>query len=356
MTEAFVDGALGALDLQRRSVVRALLRVPALRGVLARRDIRVPALLSLHALAAFAVALLAPSLSLVLGPLVLGVPHVAADVRYLILRRRLPRWWRAALGGFAGAMLLLRALYESRVLYVSPLMAEHVLGSCWLLLGALGGAALHGRRWRGLAVISAVLGLSGLALTFPRAFHGVLVHAHNLVAIGIWLWFFRRKLRYAWLPVTLMLGLGGWLASGAWLEFTLRHGLLSLFGLHLFEATDWLAPGIAGSNAIALTVSFAFLQSVHYALWLIGIPQEDARSEASPGFRMAYRALRREFGRTGLLVVIGLTLLVMLGGAFSAVSARNLYLSLATFHTWLELAAVAFFLASGTFQLRAAAA
>lgn len=342
---ALAERALDPLDAARRALLQSLSRTP-LRPVLVKRELRVPVLLTAHAALGFALALFAPVLSLVIAPLVLGVPHVAADVRYLVLRRELPRGSHAAIALFAGALVAVRALAEWGPRSIASLAAEHALGGAWLLLAAVAGTMLAGVRGRSLLALAGALAVAVVAWREPLAFRLVLVHAHNLIAIGLWLALFRRNRRLAMLPLAVVLAGALVLASGVLLPVTLRHGMLELAGLHLFAAADWLAPSLGGTAGISLTIAFAFLQSVHYAIWLIAIPQDGARANAT-GFRQAYRGLERDFGRLGLAVVLGLTLLVAALGACSPVATRNLYLSLATFHSWLELAMLAFFVASG---------
>jgi hypothetical protein len=350
---ALVERALSPLDGVRRYVIRALLERPALKRVFVRRDARVPWLLSLHGVVAFALAVFIPSLPLALTPITLGVPHVAADVRYLVLRRGLPRAFRHAVWLIAAAMVALRVAYEAHMLDAAPMLAEHALGSAWVLLGALFGTYASRIRYDSLAVIAGACGLGALALAFPSSFQLVLAHAHNPIAMLIWLTLFRRSLRTAWLPISLMLGGAGLLASGTLLDFTLRHGRLSALGLHLFLATDWIAPGLPDGPAVALTTSFAYLQGLHYAIWLVAIPQQDSAAQGSTTFRMAWRGLVGDFGRSRAGLICGLTVCVLVAGAVSPLLTRNLYLSLATFHSWLELALLAFMLARGSAVPRA---
>ena len=147
------------------------------------------------------------------------------------------------------------------------------------------------------------------------------------------------------LPVLIVLGGGALLGSGALLGVTLRHGALSVLGLHLFAAADWIAPGLPDAQAIALTTAFAYLQSVHYAIWLVAIPQEDARAKGRPSVRMAWRDLSRDLWPAGLALVITLTAVVIGAGVVAPLRTRSLFLSLATFHGWLELALLAYFVA-----------
>jgi hypothetical protein len=342
-----VERALQPLDVVRGGLLRTVARISPLRRLVATRATRVPVLLSVHAAAAFAVALFVPSLSLALVPILLGVPHLVSDVRHLVVRRVLPGWWLRAVVAFAAALILLRVLDETRFVRAMPIVVEHTVGSAWILLAAFGGAMLGRRGRAALGALALAATVALLALAVPRAFRLAFVHGHNLLAIVIWLWLFRRRLSLAWPLIGLILLGGGVLASGALLATTINTGVLSLFGLHLFAAADWLAPGLPDRWALGLTTAFAFLQSVHYAIWLVAIPQEDARVNGTSTFRMAWRGLARDLGKGGLSISVGLTLVVLLGGVVAVARTRVLLLSLGTFHAWGELALLVFFIARG---------
>jgi hypothetical protein len=256
-------------------------------------------------------------------------------------------------------LLALRVLAEAGGPGAS-LPVEHGIAAAWVLLGALGGAMAaaargdrpreaggHGWRLRAWAAVAAALGLGTFALVTPRLARLALLHAHNLVALVVWLVLFRRGRRLALVPVGIALAGAGVLASGALLGTTLRHGALSVGGLHLFAAADWLAPGLPDSRAIAVATSFAFLQSVHYAIWLVAIPAADRPGEGGRSWRAAFRDLVRDFTPAGVFTVAALTMLVAGFGLVHAASVRRLVLSLATFHVWLELAVLAYLLARG---------
>jgi hypothetical protein len=365
------ERALQPLDELRGLVLRALpVDWPLARAIVARRSVRVPVLLSLHAAAALVLAVLAPSFLLAVGPLALGVPHLAADVRHLLTRRATPRWWLAASAGFALVLIALRALAEGGARWMS-LPAEHALAAAWVLLGAAGGAAAGAaarvarpgeaeprRQWtaRGWTALMAAATLAAFAIGAPRAFRMALLHGHNLVAVVIWVCLFGRGWRFAWVPVAIVLAGAAALASGIAVGITVRHGALSVFGVHLFAAADWLAPGLSDARALAVAMSFAFLQSVHYAIWLVGIPAADRPGEGGRAWRTAWRDLRRDLRPAGAAVVVALTLLVALLGLAHAAPTRRLFLSLATFHGWLELAVLAYLFGRGSARVPATVA
>lgn len=357
---ARAEQLLWPIDELRRLGLRALASSSPLGRTLARRrSVRVPVLLSMHAMAAFALALLAPSFLIALAPLALGVPHLAADVRYLLLRRTSPRWWLAVSAGFALALVALRALAEAKLRIAPSLAFEQGVASAWVLVGALGGcvaargvapvdasAARPGIARRGVALAVAA-GVAAFAIAAPGAFRMTLLHGHNLIAVAVWALMFRRGGRLGWLPVAMVLVGAGLLASGALLRVTLQHGALSVAGLHLFVAADWLGPGLSDSAAIAVATSFAFLQSVHYAIWLVGVPSGDRPGEGGRSWRAAGRELIRDFTAPGLAIIVALALLVAAAGIVHTGPTRRLFLSLATFHGWLELAALAYLFARG---------
>jgi hypothetical protein len=120
-------------------------------------------------------------------------------------------------------------------------------------------------------------------------------------------------------------------------------------GLHLFAAADWLAPGLPDAPALALTTAFAFLQSVHYGVWLLAIPREDRtarrRDVRAARAAAAWRDLARDLSAAGATLAVVLGLLTLGAGVLAPARTRTLFLSLGTFHAWMELALLSFFVA-----------
>jgi len=340
------------LDVARAWLMSAALRVPLLGDRLRRRDERVPFLLTLHSLAAFVLAVLCPSLLLVVGPIVLGVAHLASDVRYLVVRQRLAKSYVHVVWFGCAALFALRgglgALYRPTVVQ----QAELGLFGLWLLSSAVMGlrgtnAGRHARA-RASVVVLLTAALALLAATRTATVYLALAHVHNLVALGLWLWLFRQRLRSVWLPLTLVLGCSAWLLSGHLTSTTLRHGVVSLFGLHVLGAADTLAPNLSAAHAVGLTCAYAFLQSVHYAVWLVLIPQDQTRTQGTLTFKMSLRSFFGDFGNVAALAVLGLILTVLAAGVIAPLATQRAYLSLAFFHGYLELAIAAFLWVRGS--------
>jgi hypothetical protein len=358
---ARLDGAaaragevLAPLDDLRRSVLRVLAASRPAGAALARsRSARVSLLLTAHAAGAFGLALVAPSFLIAVTPLVFGVPHVAADVRYLLVRRVWPRAWLVASVLFAVALIAVRAAAELHVRFAPSLAVEQAIASAWVVLGAAA-ALMAAPSRRGWLVLAAAAALAVVAVGAPRPFRMVLLHGHNLMAVVIWLVLFRRRGRLVWVPAAAMLAGAALLTSGWLLAWTFSHGWLSVAGLHLLAAADWLAPGLPDSAALALTTCFAFLQAIHYLVWLVGIPAADRPGDGGRSWRVAWRELVRDLGAGWVVVVVALAVTVAVAGIVAAGPTRRLFLSLASFHAWLELAVLAHVV--GSRKLRAAGA
>jgi hypothetical protein len=225
--------------------------------------------------------------------------------------------------------------------FAVPLRYELPLAALWVFGSALWGAP----RWRDvrlLAVAALAVAFAAAAWLAPSAVRLFMAHAHNLVALVLWAFVFSRARGRA---LALVAGLACAVlllltTPLAWLGF--KHGISSSFGLHSFAAVEQLAP-FARSTPLALGVvaSFAFLQSLHYAVWLHAIPQEATPSEGTLSFRMSFRALRSELGRWGLVLAALLVVAVPLAGLVAPLRTQTTYLSLATFHGYLELGALA---------------
>lgn len=202
----------------------------------------------------------APAWLLLAGPLVLGVPHVLADLRLL------PWRWTT----LAAAILL-----------------------------SLGAARLP---W--------------VLLAFA--------YLHNFVALGAWVYWSRDRRRAAAVAAA-HLAVCALLLAGAF-DGLVVGAASGGFSLEAFAAG--MAPGLSSVVALRLVLVFAFSQAFHYAVWLALLPRERGTAV---------------WGGPPLLLggAAAATVLVALCGLRSPVATRDAYLTYASFHGWLELAALA---------------
>lgn len=331
------------LDQLRSAGFRALRQSPFLSSLASRRERRLAFTVSLHALVACGLSLTFPVHLFVLGPLLFGVVHVAADVRYLVLRQSLERWWRAAVFVACAALVLLRVADETH-LWREPVRMEFAFATAFALAAA---GAARGRAGRTVFAASVLLALGGAALLWPAPARLVLLHAHNLVAVLLLVLVFPARSSRLFVPLVALAALAIGLASGVGYQHTLASIGARAFQRHVFEVADWVAPGLRADYAIGVTCAYVFLQSVHYLVWLFLIPQRSQRGEGTLTFAMSARSLVKDFGPLGVAAIAALALAVLLGAWFDVHRAQRTYLSLGMFHAYLEIAMLTYFWVRG---------
>ncbi len=211
-------------------------------------------------------------------PLVCGVPHLANDVRYLVLP--LPPHPRL-LAIVACTMLVV--LRMAGLAAGAPLYGlEALVVAAWLVATVACSPASR-------AVMAATVGVGIAIVCAPVQFAAVAAVIHGAVALAVWIVVARPPLR----KTAIVLGI---VAAGV---------------ARAARSDPQLAP-------------FVWLQAVHYALWLVAIPRD--------------APVRRRY--PWLAVAIGLSI-VLAAGAYDAAWAKATYLSLATFHIYLELVVLA---------------
>jgi hypothetical protein len=348
---AVVVAPVAALDAVRRRLLAAVLGT-RLAPLLHDRDRRLAAAATLGIGVALAATLLAPAVLFALSPIVLGVPHIAADVRYLVLRRALPRWWKWSIVGACLALVALRGVQElaarsapgsfGMVEGGALLRAEVTVGTGWLVVAALAGAWASGAWRRALLVLPVAGAVAWIAQLDPWGWVLVLTHLHNVAAVVLWLLLFRRAPRAVLWPLLLLAVVTGVLASGLANGAVLGVGGHRALGVDMRWVAGWLAPGVPAGLALGLTLTYVFLQAIHYSVWLGWVPQEDVRGEGTLTFGMSLRSLRADFGVAGVLLVAGGALAVAVCASMALVRTRDLYLSVTGFHAYLELAMLAY--------------
>jgi hypothetical protein len=341
---------LDALDNVRGAALRIAARTPLL-ALVARRDARAQTRGAIAIAVAFALTAICPAFMLAIGPALLGVPHIAASLRYLVLRQDVSRRFAGATAVFALGIVASRIAERLGRGSVASAQAEIAIAFAWAALAAL--AATHDRRSRlraGIAV-AALASAFVLALAHPLLTRLAFVHVHNLGVVLLWVVAFRRG-RFPWVTMALLAGALALLLCGATLPWTLALGGDRAFGVDLTVVGAWLVPGAAASVALPLVLAHAFTDSVHYAFWLGVVPDETVKGQGSLSWRMTWRALLRDFGRTGLAVVFTLVALVLVASAFDAEGARTAYFSVAGFHGYVEGAMTVYLLVRGVRSAR----
>jgi hypothetical protein len=318
--ESVASAWLAPLDRARRNAFA--LAGPRLAAWMANRERRVALYGASVIVGALVLATVLPLWSLALGPIVLGVPHLLVDVRYLWMRpgfhRRLGVWLAVA----------------------APVAVGAITGrSAWGFAACLGAVAIARdtsmRRRVAVAIGAAVL--LALAIVERRAVDLAFAHAHNLVALALW-WAWRPRATKAHV-VLLALFVAASLAIGFGLVLPMISSGPDSWAAHAFALAPFASPAIG----IRIVILFAFAQSVHYGVWLRLVPEEDRTREAPRSFASSLRALRADVGLPILAIASALAMSLAIWAAFDVVAARAGYLRFAGFHGELELAAAALF-------------
>jgi hypothetical protein len=304
-------------------------RSAILRGVAADRRTRLALGAVVAVLVALGVSLAAPTTWFLWGPIALGIPHVLADVRYLVLAP----YRRVALG-------------RRDLVLAAGLLAFAVTLAPWLGAAVvIGAVALTPDARRRAAVLAPAIALAWVAWSSPMTTSYVILHVHNVVALVL----------FAALAQDRRVGCGLAIAALAITAAVLGGGLDAILPMHaLDDLAGYVLPDAAFAQWSAaacarIALTFVFLQGVHYAVWLRLIPAAVRPHRGMRGFRASVRALERDC-TAPLLVVIALAALALpalaVVGARDPQTLRALYVQLAGGHAYLELAVLARWLAT----------
>jgi len=335
------------LDAVRRALWRLGTKTQLGRDCVRDRGLRLFVIALAHMAVALALTLAAPLWLLLLGPIVLGFPHVVSDVRYLLVKpvapfRGLDRTGLVLVLGPLALMTLFRVmpvLGLPAVPFGSPI--EILLGTA-AIIGALAVARLTLRArvaWGALA-----LGLGALGATFGHTTSLVVAHAHNLVAFGLWLWIFAPEATRARLVIIALayLGIMALTLGGAFDALVLGQLGASAAGLDHDYMLWSLAPDVEPILGLRLVTFYAFAQAMHYVVWLRLVPQRLDDRQAPPTFSRSLARLRTDLGRWGFAIVVVISIATPLATlVFEALDVRLVYLLVVIGHGWLELAVLA---------------
>lgn len=313
---------------------------PTLSGWNARRAFYPPTVwLVLASTVALMIAVRLPVATAVLGLAAFGVLHNVLELRYV-----LGRFDTVLVGPFLGLLAALTTgVLICRLLPVSAgtRAAEIVLS--YVLLGVACVRALAGRAWWLVASLAVLLGAAAASLAFPAYHFVVLSHLHNVVPL-FFLWEFSQRLAVAvrrafravnvgWVLVVPALILAGTFDN---LLRSAPAALGGFGGVPAFEADRLVAsyaPPVYAAADVGLRflAVFAFMQTMHYVVWIGVLPRY--APEATARFDARIPMLGR--GRAWLL---GGTLAAVLGVLFALdyASGKTLYAAAATYHAYLE--------------------
>lgn len=296
---------------------------------------RLVALTLSAAFLALAVALRAPLVVTVVGLIVFGVLHNVLEIRYVA-----GRFAAVLTGRFLGLLLVL----------TTAIMACRLTAAMWprgarIAEVGVGYLILAAGCWIGLRGIWLVVGYLVLAVaawasfSWPAYHFVMLTHLHNLVPLAfLWEWaraIGSRRARTAFrltqvlwvvvVPVVILLG-----AADRWISAA--PGVVARFVGNGQQVIATSAPPDASTEVgLRFLVVFAFMQTMHYLVWVGFLPKFAPDAAGAFDARVPWLRGRRAWWVGGI------------GGAFLAVlflsdyfAGRALYGVLATYHAYLE--------------------
>jgi hypothetical protein len=319
--------ASGADEVRQRALCVATAIAPPW---LTRAALRVQVVGAFLVATALVCALCAPRWSVAVAPIIWGVPHLLADLRYLVVRPGFHRRWPLYLAIVVGC--------------TASAFGAGVAGG----LLAAAGASLCARAALAKRLGSAVAIIAVAAILFSARGPADLVfaHLHNVVALVFLVCWRPRATPLPTAALALTAAGAALIVSGA-ADPLLMSASGPTAGVDFDALSRTLTEGMETRLSWRLLALFAFLQSVHYVVWLWLIPAAEHGPKSARSFRQALHALNADVG----VLVVTLTVVVALGLGVWALcdlaGARHAYLTVAFGHSYLELAAAALFWLEG---------
>ncbi len=292
-----------------------------LKPFLTSRDVRICFGGVILMLFSLMLALGAPFWSMALGPVILGIPHVFAGLHYLIKRQ-----------GFDKKPLILVIFLLVIAATLLNLNISLVIGLNVLFL-----FVIETEREKKVLAFIIINILVLLSLKYEYFFHFCYLHLHNFIAVFIW-WLWSPKGLNRLIPLLCFLLINFLLIFCSSADFS---GFISshpeLMGKDYF--LSYFIP-FETSLATGILLSFAFSQSVHYAIWLRMIPDEDHKQKTPRTFLKTYKTLKAEWGLFFLAMVSALTLFFLFWSFIDVEAAGRNYLQIFSFHANLEISSL----------------
>jgi hypothetical protein len=283
---------------------------------------------------ALMLALRVPVATAVLGLVAFGVLHNVLELRYVT-----GRFETVLAGPFLGLLVaLITGVMVCRLLPVSSGTRAAEIALSYVLLAV---ACVRSLRRFWLAVALAVLVVAAaVSFTFPAYHFVVLSHLHNVVPLFfLWEWSssLGRPARRLFRAVNVgwVLGVPWLILSGA-LDPLLRAVPAALGGLGSFEVgglvRTYAPPALAPTSlGVRFLVVFAFMQTMHYVVWIGVLPRYVPEAAARFGARVP--VLR---GGRAWLLGVGLGAVLAVAFWLDYASGKSLYAAAASYHAYLE--------------------
>jgi hypothetical protein len=360
--ESAVHGFIDLLEAARIGALRLMLSAKWMREAFRDRATRLSLLFGIAVLIYLPLSLYFPLWVLAIGPIIWGVPHIFASLRF---QADMVHAKSSSVDGSSvrraiffscliWAGITLFRIYTDVFQNLSRWDRTHpgAVEAAVAVVMLIGLSFIFRRSLKQLALSSVLLVPITLALwKLPLVFSGILILGHNFVACVFWILAARERRDRA-------------VAVGATVLFVLIHilvflkvfdGLINLFPVA--SSLGWSGASIDGLGHMITPWSenlsvwyravslYAFGQSLHYFIWLKAIPDLRAPTSNPTSVRTAWNFLKRDFG---LKLALGACLLSLIPMAVWLIigfeTSHNLYFAVASCHGYFEFAGLALLL------------
>lgn len=329
---------LSSVDTFRSFLLKKTLKVYLFRQIYTTRAYRLMFFFMISLIFNFAVALSIPLWVLLVGPVILGIPHLISSTRYIPQLTNLNLLSIPLIGSFFVLIGMIRLWFGA------PDFNSLELGTGLFLIGLVGFYYKESK----VRIISSLLLLGGLlvaSLKYPLETLGFLVLAHNFVAFFFWIARAKSKsdkttaiaslLLFSSLTLALLTGLFDAFISNRIFEIFNGFNDASI-GAQIFPHADMTL----WSRAVS---AYALGQGIHYFVWLKAIPEQELPYQHTTNFSYSFKLLKSDMGNRIVyfsgLMLIGLMTFALLK---NFTEARIIYVSLAAFHGYFEIMALPF--------------
>ena len=339
------NSLIPSLDRLRIAALRIFMKSQILRQIYCDRANRLGFIFLLLSGLYLVISLKWSVILLVLGPMLLGYPHLVASYRFL-QRPNLKMKLRLSAKQVFRIFLFLTgvSLFIRFVLAKLSFFPELPYGSWEILLAvmALGLIKIKINSFRNILLVLLTLLIVGFVLNlawfYPIAFVGFALILHNWVAFGHW--YLAAKDFKNRIVVVLATGLFAAIHVlifkgffDAWISFPVFDFLAS----HSFEASGWILAPWTNDPMIwnRMIVIYTFGLSLHYFIWLVAIPQNLDQNTTPNSFRRSLEQLRKDCGEHMTLILFVVAVIALTVWFFTTY-AGPIYFGLALLHGWLE--------------------
>ncbi len=334
----FVDLA----DICRSSIIRKTMKVSVFRTLFIHRPYRLAVFFVLSLITNFFISIFFPLYGLLLGPIIFGIPHMFASLRYLpkmAVSKQTPQ----AMINYVGFIFIIAATI--RIAFNEYHFALKFLPNgpelFMVCISLLSIAFLTKQKFTNLIFTFLLVSmLSICSYAYPYQTIGALVLIHNFLSFVFWL-----KASTSTKDTTV--------AVVSLLVFSLVTFLI-LFGtfdaLMIYRPTgilnnalndlsigSMISPGSSFEFWSRAVSAYAFGQGMHYFVWLKAIPEQELKDGPTISFNKSFKMLEADIGKRTIFACILLMLFILAICLFKSFpAARYIYLVIASFHGYFE--------------------